>query len=94
MIESDTSFDVLFIDFWEPGGIPDRDGYCKILKCLDCMTGFGLGAAIGLKEITSDQAVRWAVGVFSVPIGLQKLLLWTQIDFFLECSRRISNKPY
>ena len=52
-IDSDTPFDVLFIDFWEPGEIPYQDESCKILTCLDCMTGFGLGAAIELKEITS-----------------------------------------
>ena len=57
-IESDTPFDMVFIDFWEPGYIPYWEGSRKILPCLDCMTGFGLGAAIGLKEITSDQAAK------------------------------------
>ena len=42
-IESDTPFDVVFIEFWEPGDIPDRDGSRKILTCLDCMTLFSLG---------------------------------------------------
>ena len=42
-IESDTPFDVVFLDFLEPGDIPDWDGYRKILTCLDCMTGFGIG---------------------------------------------------
>ena len=49
MIDSDTTFDMVFLDFWEPGDIPDRDGYRKILTCLYCMTGFGLGVDIGLK---------------------------------------------
>ena len=57
-IDSDTSFDVVFLDFWEPGDIPDRDGYCKILTLLDYMTGFGIGLAIRLKEITSDQVAQ------------------------------------
>ena len=48
-IESDTQFDVVFLDFWEPGYIPYRGGSCNILTCLDCMTGFGIGAAPGLK---------------------------------------------
>ena len=48
-IESDTQFDVIFIDFGEPGDIPDRDGYCKILTYLDFMTVFGMGEATGLK---------------------------------------------
>ena len=48
-IELDTPFDVVFMDFWKPGNIPYQDGYRKILTCLDCMTVFGLGAAIGMK---------------------------------------------
>ena len=44
-IESDTPFDVAFLDLWETGDIPDQDGSCKILTCLDCMTGFGPGEA-------------------------------------------------
>ena len=48
-IDSDTPFDVVFLDFWKPGDIPDQEGSIKILTCLDCMTGFGIEAAIGLK---------------------------------------------
>ena len=48
-IESDTPFDVVFLDFWETGYIQDWDGYRMILKCLDCVIGFGLGAYIGLR---------------------------------------------
>ena len=49
---SDTPFDVVFLYFWKPGDIPDRDGYFRILTCLDYMTEFGLGEASLLKEIT------------------------------------------
>ena len=48
-IDSDKTFDVVFIDFWEPGDIPDPYVSSKILKCLYYMTGFGIGSAIGLK---------------------------------------------
>ena len=41
--ESYTPFDVVFLDFWGPGDIPDRGGYRNILTCLDFMIGFGLG---------------------------------------------------
>ena len=51
-IESDTPFDVVFLEFWEPGYIPDWDISRKILTCMDCMKGFYLGAASGLKVIT------------------------------------------
>ena len=53
-IESDTPFDVIFLDFWVTGDIPDQDLSLNILTCLDCMTVFGLGSASGLKKITSD----------------------------------------
>ena len=55
-IESNNTFDVVFLDFWEPGDIRDRDGYFNILTFLDYMTVFGLGSVIGMKEITSDYA--------------------------------------
>ena len=70
VIESDNPFDVVFLGFWEPGDIPDRYGYRKILTCLDCITVFVIGAAIGMKEITSDQASQWAFGNFFVTFGL------------------------
>ena len=52
IIYSDAPFDFVFLDFWEPGDMPDRDGYRKIMTCLDGMIGSGLGSARVLKEIT------------------------------------------
>ena len=74
MIESYTPFGVVFIDFWEPGDISDRDGSHKILTFLDCMTGFGLGESIELKEITSYQAARF-FGNFFLPFGISKIIV-------------------
>ena len=74
-IESDNPFDVLFLDFCEPMDIPDQDGSRKILTLMDCMTVFGLGSAIFLKEIKSDQAARWGFGNFFVPFGLPKMIV-------------------
>ena len=48
-IESDNPFDVVFIDFWEPGDIQDWYGYLKILTYLDCMTVLGIGSSTGMK---------------------------------------------
>ena len=45
-IESDTPFDEVFIDFWEPRDIPDRDGYRNILTYLDCLTVCGLSSIL------------------------------------------------
>ena len=74
-IESDNPFDVAFIDFWEPGDIPDRYGYRKILTCLDRMKGFGIGASSVMKKITSDQVARWDFGNFFVTFGLPKIIV-------------------
>ena len=49
IIGSDNPFDAEFINFWGPGDIPYWYGYFKILKCLDCMKGFGIGSAPGMK---------------------------------------------
>ena len=56
--DSDTPFDVVFLDFWETGDIQDCYGYRKILACLDYMIGFGIGAYTALKVITSEQAAQ------------------------------------
>ena len=48
----DNSFDMVFIDFREPGNIPDQDGYRSIRTFLDCMTGFGLVSSSALKKMT------------------------------------------
>ena len=78
----DTPFDALFLDFWEPGYIPDQDGYLKILTCLDCRTGSGISADTGMKEITSDQATQWAFGNFFVPFGLRKMIVVDADELF------------
>ena len=75
MIESYTPFDMVFIDFWEPVEIPDWGGSRKILTCLDFMIVFGIGAAIELKGIISDQASQWAFGNLFVTFGLPKTIV-------------------
>ena len=74
-IESDTLFDVIFIDLWDPGGIPYQYGSRKILTCLDCMPGFGLGAASGLNQITSNQVTGCAFGNFFFTFGITKMIV-------------------
>ena len=66
---------MVFLDFWEPGDIPYQDESSKILTCLNFMTGFGLGEATGMKEITSDQAARWDFGNFFVLFGFPKIIV-------------------
>ena len=74
-IDSDTPFYVVFLDFWEPGDIPDQDGYRNILSCLDFITAFGLEADTGMKEVTSEQAARWDFGDLFVPFGIPKMIV-------------------
>ena len=88
-IGSDTPFGVVFLDFWGPGGIPDRYGSRKILTCLGCMTGSGLRAATELKEITSDQAARWDFGNFFVPFGIPKMIVVDADGLFAEMFKKI-----
>ena len=64
---------MLFLDFWEPGDISDQDGYHKILKFLDFMTGLGIGASSGLKYITSDKVAQWDFEIFCVTFFLPKI---------------------
>ena len=86
-IDSDTPFDVVFLDSWEPGDIPDQYGYRKILSCQDFMTGFGIVADTGMKETTSDQAVLWAFGNFFVSFGIPKMIVVDEDRIFPGMSR-------
>ena len=40
-----------------------------------CNTGFGIGATIGLKEITLDQTTRWYFGSSFVTFGIPKTIV-------------------
>ena len=91
-IKLDTPFDVVFIDFWEPGDIPDWDGSRKILKCLDFMTVFGLGEATVMKEITSYQASRWAFGDFIFAFVIPKMIVVDADGLFHGMYKNISKR--
>ena len=71
-IESDTPFEVILIDVWEPGDTSHWDEYRKILTHLDDMKRIGIGEAIGMEEITSEQVTQWDFGSFFVPFGIPK----------------------
>ena len=58
------------------------------------MTGFGLVASIGMKEIISDQAARWAFGNFFVAFGPPKIIVVDADGLFLICSKKLSRGPY
>ena len=93
-IDSDTPFDVVFINFWESGEITDQDGSCNIITCLYCTTLFGLEPTIGMKEFTPNQEVTWYFGNLFVPFGLPKMIVMDAGRVFAGISRKISYIPY
>lgn len=72
-ISTDAPFDVIAIDVWSPGDIPDKYGNVKALTSLDTMTGFASAAV--LTHIASENVARHAFASFFVPNGLPKLIL-------------------
>jgi ribosomal protein L21E len=72
-ISCDTPFDVIAIDIWSPGAVPDKEGNTKALTSLDTMTGFASTAI--LQTATSDAVARACFATFFVPNGLPKLVL-------------------
>ena len=72
-ISCDTPFDVIAIDVWSPGAVPDKEGNTKALTSLDTMTGFASTAI--LQMATSDAVARACFATFFVPNGLPKLVL-------------------
>ena len=52
------------------------------------MTGFGLGSATGMKEITSDQGAQWDFGNFFVPFGIPKMMVFDEDGIFSGIFRK------
>ncbi len=72
-LESDGPFDVVFMDFWEPGEIPDKSGMWKLLTMLDEMTSFAAATATG-KTVNSEVAAHAAFQLFTA-YGLPRLVI-------------------
>ena len=92
-IESDTPFDVVCLDFWEPGDSPDWDELCNIFTCLDFIKGFELGTVIELKEFTPDRVTQWDFGNLFVLFELPKWIVVDAHGIFLGFSRNIFRIP-
>ena len=56
------------------------------------MTGFGVVAATGMKEIKSDQNTMWAFRKFFVSFGLPKMIAVDTDGLLLECLIRLSKR--
>ena len=94
IIDPDNPFDVIFTEFWEPGDIPDQDGSCKILTCLDLWQDSVLGQPLGSRKIHNTRLNNEILETSLFHLVFQKLLLRMQTDFFLEWLRIILKRPY
>ena len=89
IIESCTPLNVILLHCWEPGKIPDWDGYLEILTFLDFIKAFGTGAASGLKEIKSEQVTQWYFGNFLFAFGIPEMIVVDAGDLFSCMSKKL-----
>ena len=71
----DQPFDVVFIDFWSPGDLPDKHGNVKILTYVDAMTGFAMGECMRLDEISTEGIANVCLSRFwATSVGLPRMI--------------------
>ena len=58
------------------------------------MKVFGIGEYSRIKEIASYQVEEWACGIIFGLFGLPKMIVVDADGLFLECTRRLSKRPY
>ena len=73
-LESNTPFDIVFLDVWEPGEVAEKDGSHKVLTCLECMMGFAVAMVLG-SDFSFEMLARKAFAAFFMPYGLPKLII-------------------
>jgi len=71
----DAPFDVVFLDVWSPGEVPEKTGEHSVLTFLDGMTGFAHAAFIRESALTSETLAATAFSHFFVPFGLPRLVI-------------------
>ena len=71
----DIPFDVIYLDLWSPGVIPDKfSADTKVLTMIDCMTGYG-AAGFVLGEINAMKVSETALADFFMKFGLPRLII-------------------
>jgi hypothetical protein len=70
----DVPFDVISMDVWSPGTVPNRNQETKLLTSLDAMTGFASIDTLRA-NVDSHQVACRAYAAFFIPNGLPKLVL-------------------
>jgi hypothetical protein len=73
-IETQSPFDVLFLDVWTPGDFPAQWGALKVLTCLEGMSLFA--EAVSIDKADSTTISRAASVSFFIPDGLPKLVVF------------------
>jgi hypothetical protein len=70
----DGPFDVVFIDFWSPGDIVDKQGNIKVLTYLDGMTSFAMASFVQQGQVDSAMVADMCVSHFFATVGLPRLV--------------------
>ena len=65
-VESDGPFDVMFMDFWKPGDMPDKGGARSLLTCLCELSGFGAAQHLNEKAPTAQSTAQMAFDLFTM----------------------------
>ena len=92
-IELDTPFEVVFLDFWYIGGIPDWDRPKKVITLWDCMTVYGIVSSSLTKEIISNQVAQWAFGKFFVPFVIPIMIVVDADVLFAVMFKKFFSRP-
>ena len=71
----DAPLDVIFLDVWSPGEVPEKSGDHSVLTYIDGMTGFAGAAFIREKPVTSTTLATIAFANFFVPFGMPRLVI-------------------
>ena len=71
----DVPFDVVFLDIWSPGSMPDKYGTLKVLTFVDCMTGFAMATFLNQGTIDARTIADAALTAFFGPVGLPRLII-------------------
>lgn len=77
----DVPFDVVFLDVWSPGDLPEKSGSTKLLTCIDGMTGFADAVDLPISVTAESVAVATFAGFF-VRNGLPRLIVVDQDGIF------------
>jgi hypothetical protein len=74
-LSCDVPFDVVYLDIWSPGDMPDKYGNVKVLTFIDCMTGFAMATFLTQGDIDARTLADAALTAFFGAVGLPRLVI-------------------